>query len=310
MPDATLEAPEKKSVLDQYDLSEDPTPSETTPQQGDSTPSAADIPASESAPSRPRNPDGSFAKPSILVRRALDLGFTQDEINETPAADLRELIHDAAQEKLFKTLGTLRERSPAAESDGSPPSTSPAPPSNDFDLGISEEDVHPTIFAAFSTLKKEFLALRQRMDQVQGIQQTAISNNLTQRADKIYQKYPDIFGDKAFGALGKDSDELARRRTVANRSREMPGESVEDRLEAAIKQLYPTVKGSKGTAATAEATPEVTEEDWNEGTLARPTHRNGSYEPDGVEKAKRAVRQQVRDQGYDRTPASKDDFPG
>ena len=282
---------------DQYDL--EPAPS---------APGSSAAVVTEQQPQRPRNPDGTFAPlpkhPDRLVRMARDLGFSDEEIQTTPTADLRASVSEAAIERLYTQQG--RTVATAVEQSQAQPAAVPAAPEPEG-LGISEDDYDEGLVGVLKRLYAKIETLEKAHAEMAGHVQASVNQTVTQQIDAEFAKHPDFFGKGNLGDLDPEGPDMARRNAVVAMAKTFKDGTPPQRVAKAVSILYPNLASAPAKAPEKPAEkPEVKR--WLEGGLAAPTQRTGAGEPAGVEKAKQSIRQFYRENGVEREPTIADEF--
>jgi hypothetical protein len=304
------------SLLDQYDL-------------GD-TDRSSTLGAGEPAPrpaSPPKDPaTGRFVSqskhPDRLTRIAKDLGFGQDEIDSLPTAELRQEIQIAQQERAnqrqIDSISRAMEQPshPARGDAAGEPVSSPAAP--EYDLGIDETQYDSGIIGAMKKLADQNKKLQARLDQVENYTRAQQHETAVQRLDRAFGSlgatFEGLLGKGSRADLDPKSVEVRRRKAIVEEAMALAGpkasvEAVASKIEEAARTFFGVPQKAKKEKEPQEAekpTPE--QEEWLDGALERPTHRLGSDEPLGREKAIRAIEQARRRNGTAQTTL--DEFPG
>lgn len=304
---------------------------------GDALPVKPSSPeAAPSAEDRPRNPDGTFAAfqkhiepakpdplaklPSYLVEQARDFGFSDDEIGEMSVNVLGKTINQMHRQQHALRNSFARERQ---ISDGQVRAPEPKPPEEpDVDLGIDNEaDYDPKLLGALKKLAranrdevkalKGELAQRDMRDRERGNRRSVAMIDAAFAALPEYEK---IFGKGPGTQLGSDKPEMRRRIAVLRMANVDKSEIVSvAELKAQIKQatedLYPSsfispeadpyAAADKKPEKNGKAKPRITEEEWADGALARPTQRKGADVVKGDALAVANMEKRLRDKGGD-----------
>lgn len=199
--------------------------------------------------------------------------------------------------------------------------------SDDIDFGITpaeEETIHPDVLALIKrtlgashkkiqALEREVKGLRAGFDQ-------QVSETNTGRIDKALLAIGDArLGKGRRAELQDGSAEVKRRKAVVAQAVELAGPKASiHQVCAKIKEAHALLYGEPVAAPAPKAAqqpgapkPAYTEEQWQNASLRRPTHRVGSQEPNGVVKAVQAIADLQREAGgASSEPDSVDDFPG
>lgn len=283
---------------DPYDLGE----SQPTP-----TPPAEPEPAA-----RPRNPDGTFASqpkvPDRLLKSARDLGIPEEEIVTMTPAELRAEIAAARMEQL------VNQRAQTVETAISRTSSAPEPvvsqPTSDIpDLDPAEFD--GKLVALVKALKARIEVLEGSVGEVKTYAANQQQKTLADECDAFFNRHAAVFGQGNYGDIDQEGPEFAKRMATISLAKTLnPKLSVTARLEKARATLFGAATAPAPEPAKKKGTV-FTEEEWNNGGLARPTQRNGGAEPPSAEKAKKAVAKFYQENGVDGVePSILDEFPG
>lgn len=309
---------EAQSLAARYDIENDAVgvATEAGPSRADArAPAGADTPAP--APLPPRDPDtGRFLKPGThsprLVKMARDLGLTDDAISETTPEDLRFLVSEAQAERREATRAAAwqemlagRAPTPSAEPPGSPePSDA---------LGINEAEYDSGIVGVLKSLKAEIKSLKAELSQVQGHVRAQAQEATAVTIDKAFEKHKGVFGEGRGRDLKKGSAELFKRQMALHFLDAHPSEEpLQERIDKAVQVLFAqnAVEAAPKAPEAPRTSPDA--EAWSRAGLAVPTQRSGSAEPDGVAKARKAVKAQINELNgaVQASEDSLDDFPG
>ncbi len=253
------------------------------------------------APERPRGPDGKFTKTETspesythgraVSRLALDLGFTQEEINQTAPEILEDRVYHV-NKRTFEMLAAQRQATGNgihANTGGAQPAADPEPEA-EFDYGMLDEGFAKHLKA----MKAELAAVKAELS---GQKQARETESRDETIDRVFSEIgdPDLFGEGTRKTLAPTSEEFERRKALVLIANGMGEGPLEQRLKAAHKRLYGTraareeehEDGSYDGPLTRSKNGKVPanlqreRERWDAGTLPAPTHRKpGPLSPD------------------------------
>lgn len=324
------------SIVDEYEIEAAPVlPSGSEPKPSEPPPSAE---APSSSP--PKDPvTGRFVKreaaehPAGLVRRAAELGMSDDEITNATTSQLDSMVYHLNQQALAEARtsaqASVLERvrserdtdsgAPAASHDGAGPGAGQSGAPEPL-IHLDEEAFHPDLIAGLKKFAEPLVAKIKSLEaQVAGLAQrdnARTQETVNERIDRAFQQLGDEgnFGTGPVADLSNDDPQYARRIAVLNEARRMAGSkgTVSQQLakiKAAAERLYGT-KPTPKPAGEPYGSPEpakpsngsrITAEDWKAGGLARPTNRD-TEEPPSAKKAERAVANYMKENGMNDRP--------
>lgn len=290
-----------------------------------------DLPATPKAEAptgtRERNPDGTF-KPApkhthskVLAREALGMGFSQEDLDETPTEDLRELVTSKRYERLFQAR-TGEPQTPREAASPSGPSTpagnaAASTHAEEFDLGVDLSQYDDDIAGAFRKLAAEVNRLRGVAAKVETIEQNfqrqaVEKTNAT--LDDLFGRHPDLFGEGPARNQPVDGKHGRRVAAVLTAMNTIKSGTMQQKFQQAVNELFDAGEATKpapkasNLAVNRLRTP-VEDDAWVDGVLNRPTHRDTPNEPNGRYKAMKGVATKLREKGMadDGFPASEQD---
>ncbi len=259
-------------------------------------------------PSPPRNPDGTFARQehsTATKQLARELGLSDEEIDASTPAELRKIVDITGRRALQMKQQRSEDASMAQMLERRP--AQPEAVTEKIDWGKDEEGkaldesaFHSGLAGIIKSLHARVRALEEGHKQVSSIQQENIRLSFAARADREFNKLPDmkhLFGEGRGTEMEQDSPELARRKAILSEAGRLAGPSGSNdqlirNIPKAIKLLYPeAAKPSK------PAEPEETREQkaWREAGAAVPTQRAPAPESKGTRRAEKAVAAFQRD---------------
>lgn len=292
-------------------------------------PPAGQTPAEEPArPTPPRDPEtGRFVAPTesppvpvhsrIMMRRARDLGLTDEDLREHTPEGLEELVFHLernasqnafARERERQAVPAWQEETGSVEPDrGEPP---PAPLALDEDDFYRPGEFDPRLTGVIRKLEGRIAKLEKLEQRLQAFEQreTIRENESGSRfLDRLFaglaEQYPHLLSKKTVNQLAKGDPELQRRQMaiMATGCQSFRDPTFVPKLRAAL-----AVMAGGAPPRRPEPPPEPEEgptpEQWRNGAIARPTHRSPPPEPHGVERATRAVSEQLQEMGAPTSP--------
>jgi hypothetical protein len=279
------------NLLDAYEFGEDESAAATSP--------AATAPEGDGQSRRERDDKGRFLpKPPatkhspLLLKRAKDLGLSEEDLAEYSPSELKDHLRELAWDRMLERQAKILEerwQGPQPAVHGGPTGGQDVPPAaapdTDLDVGLDPEQFTPEVIGAFKSLKKQNLDLQRRLEALEHGQQAQAQQTFEVRADRVFAKFPNIFGEgRGFELQG--TPEYARRVAVIEQVQRMQKEpgSLEQKLSRAALILYPQLTERKPEPKR----PGHSVDEWNDGALAKPTNRNTS-EPPSEAKARKSV---------------------
>jgi hypothetical protein len=293
---------EQDSLIEQYEVG-DESVSVSTPVEISSATTTVETPAVLP----PRDEAGRFVKPitpdqahtshtAYLVRIAKNLGFSDEEIQGIPPETLGLAVAKVQETKQAERREASAERTQheaaaqSRQSSGIPP----VPPQIDkFEL--PDEEYDDKLLGVLKRQDKELKALRAELQQLRNVEINRQNETLTQKLDRLFAGQPkERFGDGPGKKLDGKSPEMKRRMAVLREMETLGPGDIEDHFQKAVKTIY-------GDSKPVEANPikelEERQEQFRNGGVARPTHRNGAPEPKGVSKATSSVAEVLKEMG-------------
>lgn len=322
-PEAQLKALEDEYAFDDTgiaDPSPPPAPASTSPNatSGASTPKAE--PAEEPRPA---------ARDLHLLARAEAYGISKAEIAEMTDAELRRAVG------YLDRLEATRQRM-ASEPSPAPPA---APAEEDIDIGLPvfDEEKNPTgydpaLVALLKAQAKKIATLEKRLGGIEGIEQRRANESRADWLDRVFgtitqndTEIAALIGSGTRHDLEPKGMEMGLRSWIIGRAVELAGgeeklaaDHIVEATRAVVKKPAAPQSANPPVAVVANAQSHgavmgrPTAEEWEQGGLARPTHRTGSPEPKGKARAEKAVAEKMRAAGLDPGPLGgdeEDDLP-
>lgn len=278
-----------------------------------------------SAPTAPKHP-------TVLVRRATEMGFSQRQIDAMSTEDLDQEVFEAItrenrelrQERQARDREDRERRAPQPM-DNMHADAHPVRGKND--LGIDPDifaDLDPTIQKTFTAMHEKLKNLDAGFQTIAQREQQRENESQAQKIDRNFAQLnmPHIFGDGGIMDLNQRRENRAidRRkaflRQVAAEQNSSPNDSFEACFSRVADLFYP-----QGAAANTR----VSYEDdvdaerpnghpsiraWQNGGVQRPDNRTSHDEiPPGVEKATRTVARMQRERGQSDSDTDMRQFP-
>jgi len=291
----------------------EPTPE---PTEATSTLQAGAEPAAASAQSAAPVPQSKH--PSYLLQQAREFNLDDEEIEGMSTNVLGKVVHRLMREQLAFRAELDKERTLVhGQVRTPPPEAKPEEEDFDIDFGVDPEtgrkmtaaDFNPNLVHAFKSLTRQQRAENKRLQEELSKRDQRDQQRDEVRAAAIYDSafaalgpdYEPIFGKAAGRDMDPNSPEFRRRILVLTEAQADPRQHTVAQARARIKkaaELIAPVKANpnpyaevpkKGEPAkpTNGVKPRISEEEWNEGGLARPTARKVDDEPPGEAKAVR-----------------------
>ncbi len=272
----------------------------------------------------PLNPPAPERPPSYLIEAARDFGLTDEEIFAMPPAVLAKTMWQAK-----RAMDNVRQQLSRQQTvqDGQVRNPEPQQPQapDDLDFEVTEE-VHPTIATGLNNLRAQVKAQRdQNKSLLQEVQQLRSRDQQRElnRAAAIYDaafqalglEYEPVLGKGAGRDMDNSSAEYKRRIAVLTEAgadpRVLTPGQIKAKVKAAAELLYPRSPAKAAADAYAEVDPKangkprISEKEWNEAGLARPTARKVDDEPPSEQKAVRKLQEKMN-QASDVIPDSEE----
>lgn len=259
------------------------------------SPPAADPNPAPAAP-LPRNPDGTFAPKtsSRLVTQARQLGFTEEEIANTPSTDLAALVMAELHQQLL-TKQIDRQAAPAqapqtvevepewgTEEDGSP---------------VDPKSYSGGLVNALRAQAKQIAAMKAQLDELTGFQKQELqrrNESFAQAVDRVIDEinHPSMYGTGRGSSMKPDQPELLARKMLLSRAAAMPGGVTKANLVAAHRSML-----GQSEPEPAPRNGHPSRADWDQAALLTPTHRRTPPEPNGTAKAVKNTAARMRELG-------------
>lgn len=267
---------------------------EATPDEASSTPA----PVPSSPPEEPEPPPA-VSHPRYLIQLALDHGFSDEEIASYSSEQLGSAVYHLQKQarELARQTSQERETQRALERprDGRP--ELPRPPESETGpaeegLGLDETQYDAGLINAFKKQQLQLKLLQEKLSHLDSREQARANQTMTERVDAAFRKHETTLGKGARRDLSADSPEYARRMAILGMvDRDTSHRSLEEKIDRAVEVLY----GQPQQPSPSAPTPELTRQQrrWQEGAIARPTHRVADAEQPGVKKATKSVAEKL-----------------
>lgn len=301
MPDSL---PTAQQLSDQYDHDSRDEPEIDAPAQRAAPTGAAPEPPAD----RPRNADGTFAKPAYLVEAAAAAGIPEQHIGEMSAADLRDLVQHRQWMQLAKDVReSLKGGSPTAPKE--PPARESA---EDFELRIKGQSEDPesgyddTLVGELRRMAAEIKAARNEIKGMQQREQTRDTREVLNRLDTLFTGDAATFGGGATDALDGESPEAVRRQAVILHLQSIPP-ARRTTLEKDFRRIKAALFGDAKPAPDSQPSNghnrlTAGQQRWLDGGLERPSARTAPPEPKGPGRAAKAMKPLLEQMGIEDDP--------
>lgn len=292
---------------------------------GDDTPAApaSPVPAAQTpppAPAAPRDPEtGKFTKAEpptekveehsrTLVRRAISVGMSDEEIDSTPVGKLEDLVWARHEAALHEARQSRQKEADA----GSMKAMVPVEDEDILTFGEAEKDLadefKKPLKEAFSRQAKEIKELKAQIERLTQSDNQRQAMSFAEQVDRHFEKHKAHLGEGRGLEMSPDDPYLARRKAVLLLCQADQRGTLAQKIDRAVKTLY----GASTPAKADDAVPEPIQQrrkEWDGAALVKPTNRAGAEEPLGKERAIRAVREARQDMTANPNEAtSEDDF--
>jgi hypothetical protein len=297
-------------------------------------PPVAAMQASAPPPLPPRDPQtGQFTKPAApeipaasaqhsqyLINLAKDMGFTDYEIAQSPRETLerdiyvinRRLRAEARQEA---RADAVQSGGQSADGGAMPPSAPvPEPEWDDEELDDGagnkvkvKDALHPSLTKIIGKLVKQNKELAEAIKHLSAAENNRQAETFYTAIDRLFISRPELFGDKTATQLKPDDPHMRKRAAIVRLMKTFDKGTMQERWQAAVRDLYgdstpPASPAARPPAPAPSPAPapqnghsRITPEQWDAGSLAAPTHRNGAADPPGTEKATKALAAKLRE---------------
>lgn len=261
--------------LEQYDVSSD---------------DAADAdPANAAAPTTPVTPTPEAPKithPKALVRRARELGATDEQIASQDVESLAEWVDSGLRQReqdLLRNLSVPTDRSPAKPA---APVTPEPDPYDEFATAAEELGMDPRVSNFIKAQNAKLRQVEEANKAIMAKAQADIINKIDDAFDYMGEGWKHIVGQGTFADISKDKAVFARRRAILNaagldENNLPPPRLLAAKLEEAALLLGMSKAEKKAAAAAPAAEAQApgygikpngfSKEQWDRGALTTPT---------------------------------------
>ncbi len=269
-------------------------------------PASADTPAVQTAPTAEaaratlpdRNADGTFKKSDYLVNQALDLGYSQTEIDSLSSEALGASIRSTVRERL-----AYRQQQGAARDLDNATIRQPATPEPEEDLEAFDPIIVKRLRAAEAAEKRVAnLEARLAKQEDRELQRQAgqVESALDDAFAALGERYEKLLGKGPAAALDKTSAELRRRIAILKDAgidfQALPTTpQLKAKLKASAEAFYPAPVEPNAYETNGKS--RVSPAEWAEAGLARPTQRAGAPEPKGDALATQNMEKKLKERG-------------
>ena len=313
----------KAKISDAYDLGDtDHNPEYDEVPAGEAEPAPASTQPSEPAgePERPRGPDGRFLPadaaplikhPSSLIKMALDLGLSDDEIAGTSGDQLSQVVYHlnkqamklAGEYSQERALSTATDRVAGDRTVRTDPAVPPAPEQDEFDAWATQAGLYPELLSELQRLRsevKELKTLKGEFNDIKTHHQAQQRETLTEQLDRAFSRHENVLGKGRRSEIKDGSPEHLKRMAVLGLvEKDSTKAPLQDKIDRVVKALY----GEPQVPDVLQQRREM----YNGAGLAQPTQRLGGTEPKGDKKAMATAHRMMKEQGLlDET--TNDDF--
>jgi hypothetical protein len=249
---------------------------------------------------------------------AVDYGIPENEIKEMLPLELErhvlylhkqalQISRDNNRQRLLQGGGDALDPmiSPVQDAPQPQPTQQPrrqAPPQED-EFTFDPADYDPNVAKALGIVRDQAKEIKQLKQMVQGLarnEQIRQFETAAQHLDRRFAEREEVFGKGTVRSIDPNSLHATRRRAVVallDQFKGQPG-TFDEKYDRIVSELYgageePAPKPSRTRMGVGIAA--GTEEEWEQGAVARPTHRETRNEPKGVERAVKAVADKMRE---------------
>lgn len=246
------------------------------------------------------------AHDAALVAMALDLGISQEEIDELPARGLAVTVRNM-------TRLAMSQVKQAPEKPAEPPKEEEEAIDWGIDpetgLAIKDEDLNPGIVRSFKAERKARKEMEKKLDLIVNDARARAQMSVAQTVDEIFAKSPKTFGTGSAQTIKQDSAEYARRNAAWTEAKRIAGPNPSQaQFLAALPKAIENLFGAQQAAPLAKdeldteihkkrnGQSRISTQQWEDATLASPTQRVVE-EPKGPNRATKKVAEKLREMG-------------
>ncbi len=283
----------------------DPEPAPAEPEEAAAAPAKpapAVVPAAAEPPPKPEaKPAPAHTHSKVLLRAAMEAGISEDEIGDTPSADLWQYVQGLRADRerdRERAVGTDRRVSPSAPASQSATVEPVAEPEFALDWGTDVDDlIDPEVRTRIDKAVKQALKpLQERIEQLthfeRGRQQESQFSKLDQMFADLGTSYEAVLGKGRRDDFDPSAPEMTRRAAVIQAAdRIVKSQGDKPNYKAAFAQAARDLFGGIAPAAAVTPAParskvaraadgtftktaeDAVIEEWEQAAVARPTNR-------------------------------------
>lgn len=243
--------------------------------------------------------------PAYLVNQAKQFGFSDEEIEEF------------SQNQLGNTMWRLQQRQEAMRDQSArdraivdPPTRQAPPPAPEPEENLTDEGWDPELNKRFKILqdqRKEMAALKAEIATLKESDKRRVISDEARIIDQCFEKlgadYESVFGKGSIQDLAPESPERVRRQAAHLAAIQSNDGSYLSRLHKTAKLMFPPKAKEVAKPANEYETPptngvkpRITQEEWDDAALAKPTARKATELPHGEERARRNLAKKLAEQ--------------
>jgi len=289
---------EPKNPLEEFDVVDPSTleaPANPLPPAEGPPGESSSLPSEESS-APPRGPDGRFLprdqapeapKPSPRFRRiAVDLGFSDEEIDGSTPEVLEAMVHERQRAILYR-----ENRQPDSPVQTPPPVIDWG--KDEDGKPMAEADIHPGVANAMKEMARQIADLRNLLHQSN---QARVNETVDQQVERFFTEANDARYGK--GPVSHTSQEYQRRMTIIQEAIRLAGPKadIKQRL-AKLSEAKSNIESLWGTPAPTPPAPNTQtpeQKRWANAGLAMPTNRNVPAKQKSVALAKEMFAEGVK----------------
>lgn len=257
-----------------------------------------------------------------LLRRAVETGFTDTEIDSTPSEELEERIYSRQKEAIARAANSPQPNLSAREQVQSPVQdevVEPEPQYPEIDKVLDPEIAAP-LKAQLTAQLKQLKAMEAKLIASEAREKQREENyqrqSRNQAIDKMFSKHAHFVGAQSVSEMHPEDPNLAKREAViALAIRDKSKRSDQEKIDHAISQLFGAAQEPEVETPTRQVPTRQgqrpTPQEFANGGIPRPTQRKPAPELNGVVRARKAVEErlaQLQEPGSNGT-VDYDDFP-
>lgn len=230
-----------------------------------------------------------FTHDRAVAELARDLGYSQEDISRTPPEVLGDRVLHVHRDRVSRLASerSVQGNGIHAQAGVSQPVQQPVP-EEEPDLSFLDENLQ-------KHLKKQAETIKQLKSELDGQKQAVAGRSAEQQIDKVFDELgrEDLFGKGGLRDLAEDGADRDRRLAVANKAATFKTGTMAERIRLATERLFGTKQSPReeareenaydtprgqpgGRDYQRERVPENLQrerERWDDGSLARPSHR-------------------------------------